>query len=476
MLINFKDKHSLFLLSKAKKKYDIQIIGAGIIGISISNFLLKYKSNLKILLIERGKFINKVQAKKQNNSVKFKGLAIKGDSRVFGVGGSSITWGNIVSNITNDELSNKWPINAELIHRYCKNAANILDLDYSSKDKNLKNNERYFSYPSKPINFKNYLDTSKIDLLYNCNVEKFCEENKYCISILKNEKKEIKIKSSQIILSLGTLEIIKLLHNSIKSKYLPKVNKKVLGKFFMNHPKLNIGEIKFLKKNANIKKFLLKKNDQNFSYIGISLPKKIKKKFNLLNSYISLKPKIYSKLENKINRSKNNFHKLKNRAILQIIKFIDRLNFFLNKRQFLMKVFLEMEPRKQNQVKIDKDNKIRVLSSISNKEIKTIKILRDYILKKYSSDYFNEEKKNITKKFIYKHAQDASHHMGGTIYNHKIKNSFVDKNLKVLGSKNVYICSSSFFPTSGSVNPTIIILAFALRLSKHILNTKNFKV
>ena len=54
-------------------------------------------------------------------------------------------------------------------------------------------------------------------------------------------------------------------------------------------------------------------------------------------------------------------------------------------------------------------------------------------------------------------------------------NSFVDKNLRVLGSKNVYICSSSFFPTSGSVNPTIIILAFALRLSKHILNTKNFK-
>ena len=68
MLINFKDKHSLFLLSKAKKKYDIQIIGAGIIGISISNFLLKYKSNLKILLIERGRFINKAQAKKQNNT------------------------------------------------------------------------------------------------------------------------------------------------------------------------------------------------------------------------------------------------------------------------------------------------------------------------------------------------------------------------------------------------------------------------
>ena len=62
--------------------------------------------------------------------------------------------------------------------------------------------------------------------------------------------------------------------------------------------------------------------------------------------------------------------------------------------------------------------------------------------------------------------------MGGTIYDHKIKNSFVDKNLKIIGSKNIFICSSSFFPTSGSVNPTIIILAFALRLSKHILKKK----
>ena len=130
-----------------------------------------------------------------------------------------------------------------------------------------------------------------------------------------------------------------------------------------------------------------------------------------------------------------------------------------------------MEPKRKIKLKQIK-YKIKVFNFISNKEIKTIKILRDYILKKYSSDYLKEEKKNITKKFIYKYAQDASHHMGGTIYDHKIKNSFVDKNLKIIGSKNIFICSSSFFPTSGSVNPTIIILAFALRLSKHILKKK----
>ena len=38
-----------------------------------------------------------------------------------------------------------------------------------------------------------------------------------------------------------------------------------------------------------------------------------------------------------------------------------------------MKAFLEMEPKKENQVKIDKNNKIKVFNFISNKEIKTIK-------------------------------------------------------------------------------------------------------
>ena len=51
--------------------------------------------------------------------------------------------------------------------------------------------------------------------------------------------------------------------------------------------------------------------------------------------------------------------------------------------------------------------------------------------------------------------------MGGLCYP---KN--VDKNLKIQGLKNIYCCSSAIFPTSGSVNPTLIICALAERLSK----------
>ena len=59
-------------------------------------------------------------------------------------------------------------------------------------------------------------------------------------------------------------------------------------------------------------------------------------------------------------------------------------------------------------------------------------------------------------------AIDASHHMGGTCYNPDRKISFVDKQLKIIGLKKTYICSSSVFPTSGSLSPTATIVALSI--------------
>ena len=64
-------------------------------------------------------------------------------------------------------------------------------------------------------------------------------------------------------------------------------------------------------------------------------------------------------------------------------------------------------------------------------------------------------------------AIDASHHMGGTCYNPDRKISFVDKQLKIIGLKKTYICSSSVFPTSGSLSPTATIVALSIYLSEH---------
>jgi choline dehydrogenase-like flavoprotein len=60
------------------------------------------------------------------------------------------------------------------------------------------------------------------------------------------------------------------------------------------------------------------------------------------------------------------------------------------------------------------------------------------------------------------------HHMGTTRMSENPKSGVVDADCRVHGVANLYIAGSSVFPTSGFANPTLTILALALRLADHI--------
>ena len=64
------------------------------------------------------------------------------------------------------------------------------------------------------------------------------------------------------------------------------------------------------------------------------------------------------------------------------------------------------------------------------------------------------------------------HHMGGTIMGENSRTSVIDKNLKVHGSKNLFVVGSSVFPSGGHANPTLSILQLSLRLNNYL--TKSF--
>jgi choline dehydrogenase-like flavoprotein len=65
-------------------------------------------------------------------------------------------------------------------------------------------------------------------------------------------------------------------------------------------------------------------------------------------------------------------------------------------------------------------------------------------------------------------ATDNSHHMGTTRMHESEKLGVVDSNCQVHGIDNLYIGSSSVFPTSGSSYPTLTILALCIRVADRL--------
>lgn len=77
--------------------------------------------------------------------------------------------------------------------------------------------------------------------------------------------------------------------------------------------------------------------------------------------------------------------------------------------------------------------------------------------------------KNEMADAIRKMSRDGIHQTGTTRIAGSKEEGVVDRNLLLYGSKNVYICSSSVFPTSSQANPTFYLGAFAVRLA-HFLS------
>ena len=60
------------------------------------------------------------------------------------------------------------------------------------------------------------------------------------------------------------------------------------------------------------------------------------------------------------------------------------------------------------------------------------------------------------------------HHMGGTRMSDSPDQGIVDQNLRVHGTRNLYVGGSSVFPSGGYANSTLTIVQLSVRLSDEI--------
>jgi choline dehydrogenase-like flavoprotein len=62
----------------------------------------------------------------------------------------------------------------------------------------------------------------------------------------------------------------------------------------------------------------------------------------------------------------------------------------------------------------------------------------------------------------------GGHHLGTTRMAREPAHGVVDENCQVHGVNNLHIASGSVFPTSGHANPTLTVVALAIRLADHL--------
>lgn len=68
-------------------------------------------------------------------------------------------------------------------------------------------------------------------------------------------------------------------------------------------------------------------------------------------------------------------------------------------------------------------------------------------------------------------ADDGFHQLGTTRMGNNKADSVVDTNSRIHDVENLYVASSSVFPTSGQANPTFPTVALAIRLAAHLADT-----
>ncbi len=114
-------------------------------------------------------------------------------------------------------------------------------------------------------------------------------------------------------------------------------------------------------------------------------------------------------------------------------------------------------------------NRLQLNWKITQKSTDTLRCFHQFLSQHFSKLGIGRFQSQLIDDNIYvPNYTDASHPTGGTRMSNSPKTGVVDSNCRVFGFDNLYIAGSSVFPTGGHANPTLTIIALALRLTDHI--------
>ena len=487
--------------------FDHTIIGAGAIGILLAIKLTA--KGKRVLLIESGHFEVDEERQALNEVINTgKELTSAAWGRKRAIGGTTLAWGgqslpfSELDLLKKDWVANSgWPITYQDIENYYPVANAFMGIDtlnYSTDvfpgikvDPPNFDPQKFSYHLSKWANepnfqklYKNQLEKN-VTVIYNAtlkNIEKNSQGNITDIHITSYSMLEMKVPVKKLIIATGAIETSRIV---LSNKIIDEQHQPPVGKYFMEHPCCEVGEITTTN-NYRLQKYFSTHvwNGKKYS-IRLSSSTAFQRTDKILNCSASIlfepsKTKFNLYDEAKLLRQKFNLGRaLRISANLPIILkaaaayYNDRFFYKINADNKLI-LMVEQEPLAESFISLSNEvDRFGIPKAIVNWEISyktwetVCKMCESLKLELEKNGFgavaihpgFYLENKNW-KQLL----SDVNHHMGGCRMGDNPATSVVDKNLKLWGTQNLYLCGCAVFPTSSHSNPTLTALALAARL------------
>lgn len=352
------------------------------------------------------------------------------------------------------------------------------------------------------------VDAANIRILLHATATDFSfhEDGKTVRSVtIKNvQGKTATVEAKTFVLATGGLEVPRLLlaSNGLHQKGVGNSHD-LVGRYFMEHPHARGGRVLTNSPRQLFKLLPRFMRKDGIRYGTMLRPgAALQNERSILNSAFTLGirkhpgehqesyKRMYNSMRHKMspNRFGRGMWKLTKRASVHIQ---DRLGVMLNERKLRKPGFgiyaimrAEQAPNPDSRVTLTNEKDVlgvpRIalnwqLSDIDKHSVATLMQEFDATLRQLDvgsvepSTWLHEAGKQWEiDPLVSNHAIGGYHHMGTTRMSDDPKQGVVDADCRVHETANLYIAGSSVFPTSGWANPTLTILALALRLADKI--------
>ncbi|MEK7467384.1 MAG: GMC oxidoreductase [Planctomycetota bacterium] len=461
-------------LAPGEHEYDLCIIGAGPAGLTVAAELAY--SGLRVCVLEsgeekRGPFADALK------EVLNEGLAIKPESRVRALGGASLTWNGRSARLDPIDFESRpwspgWPFGREVLEplEVRAGAYRFPAVDEFLRSEGPEGEPRGWRHLQEKVfvmtlptyrygSLKYLFDRAGFDLAMGATVVRLeVESGRVVSAVCRSEGgAESRVRARAFVLAAGGIENPRLLLNSNLGNEHDQV-----GRYFMNHTKCHSGYWCLSRRLPLRSLYTPQTEGPRMNYLGLRLTEEFQRAHGLLNSYVGFEPRLgfVQRVACALGR-----------RILP--PSTDLLRSMSRPRTVRLSWHIDMEPQAENRVVLGEKRDAfgmpmaSVRHRLSSRDMDTIRAL----WKELGDDVGRNGLGHLSgspEEVIADLTIDASHHLGATRMGRDPVTSVVNTDCRLHTVENLFVAGSSVFPTAGCANPTMTIVALALRLADHL--------